>query len=161
MGLFTNVTTNPAKVALLAASYVIANSDGTASVVIFTDSEYAIETYKADVMASTLKGCRRCSVLQDIDAPIAGAQVNVAAVVNSLLETYGKRFTYLLAVNSAYITGAQVALFGAGCRAINHRSRSRPATATRPSSSGSGQGSTRRRRSPSLCTCKAGSSLMR
>ena len=84
-GLFTNVTTNPAEVALLAASYVIAKSDGTAGVVIFTDSEYAIETYKADVMASTLQKCRRCSVLQVIDTPIANAQINVPAVINSLL----------------------------------------------------------------------------
>lgn len=87
---------------------------GTANVVIFTDSEYAIETYRADVMASTLKECRRCSVLQVIDEPIAGAQISMPAVVNSLLETYGKRLTYLLAVNGAYITGARVGLFGAG-----------------------------------------------
>jgi ribose transport system substrate-binding protein len=113
-GLFTNVTTDPAEVATLAASYVIAHSGGTAGVVIFTDSEYAIETYKARMMASVLKGCRRCSVLQVIDAPIAGAEVNLPAVVNSLLQTYGKRLTYFLAVNGAYITGVQVALFGAG-----------------------------------------------
>jgi hypothetical protein len=43
-------------------------------VVIFTDSEYAIETYRTDVMASTLKECRRCSVLQVIDEPIVGTQ---------------------------------------------------------------------------------------
>ncbi len=113
-GLFTNVTTDPAEVALLASSYVIAHSDGTAGVVILTDPEYAIETYKADAMASTLKECRGCSVLQVIDAPIAGAPVNVPAVITSLLQTYGKRMTYLLAVNGAYITGARVALFGAG-----------------------------------------------
>jgi ribose transport system substrate-binding protein len=113
-GLFTNVTTNPAEVALVASSYVIAKSDGTAGVVIFTDSEYAIATYKADVMASTLKRCRRCSVLQVVDAPIANAQINVPAVVNSLLVTYRKHLTYLLAVNGAYVTAARVALFGAG-----------------------------------------------
>jgi ribose transport system substrate-binding protein len=113
-GLFTNVTTNPAEVALLASSYVIAKSDGTAGVVIFTDSEYTIATYKADVMASTLKRCRRCSVLQVVDAPIANAQINVPAVINSLLVTYRKHLTYLLAVNGAYVTAARVALFGAG-----------------------------------------------
>jgi ribose transport system substrate-binding protein len=113
-GLFTNVTTDPAEVASMAASYVIAQSGGTAGVVIFTDSEYGIQTYKARLMASVLKECRRCSVLQVIDAPIAGAQVNLPAVVNSLLQTYGKRLTYFLAVNGAYITGVQVALFGAG-----------------------------------------------
>ena len=113
-GLFTNVTTNPAEVALLASSYVIAKSDGTAGVVIFTDSEYAIATYKADVMASTLKKCRRCSVLQVVDAPIANAQINVPAVINSLLVTYRKHLTYFLAVNGAYVSAARVALFGAG-----------------------------------------------
>ena len=112
--LFTNVTTSPAEVARLAASYVIAKSDGTAGVVILTDSEYAVETYKADVMASTLRQCRRCSVLQVIDVPIANAQIGAPAVVNSLLQTYGKHLTYLLAVNGAYISGARVALFGVG-----------------------------------------------
>ena len=114
LGLYTNVTTDPRQVALLAASYVIADSHGTAGAVIFTDSEYAIATYKANVMASTLKGCRRCSVLQVVDSPLAGAQINVAAPVTALLDTYGKRFTYLLAINGAYITGARVALLGAG-----------------------------------------------
>ena len=114
LGLFTNVTTDPRQVALLAASYVIADSNGTAGVVIFTDSQYAIATYKSDVMASTLKACRRCSVLQVLDYPLADAQINVAAPVTALLDTYGKRFTYLLAINGAYIAGASVALLGAG-----------------------------------------------
>ncbi len=114
LGLFTNVTTDPAEVALLAASYAIAESDGTASAVIFTDSEYAIDTDKADVMASTLRKCRHCSVLQVVDTPIASAQVSVPALVAALLETYGKRFTYILAVNGTYITGARIGLLGAG-----------------------------------------------
>jgi ribose transport system substrate-binding protein len=109
-GLFTNVTANPAEVALLAASYVIANSDGTAGVVIFTDSEYAIETYKAAEMASILKKCWHCSVLQVVDAPIADAQTEDPATVDAVLESYGKRFTYLLATNGAYVSAAQVAL---------------------------------------------------
>ena len=113
-GLFTNVTTDPARVAVLAASYVIAASGGTAGVVIFTDSEYAIETDKAGLMAATLKACRRCTMLQVLDTPIAGAQINAPGAVTALLETYQKRLTYLLAVNGAYITAAQVALFGAG-----------------------------------------------
>ena len=113
-GLFTNVTTDPDQVAVLAASYVIAASGGTAGVVIFTDSQYAIETDKAGLMAATLKACRRCTVLQVLDTPIAGAQINAPGAVTALLETYPKRFTYLLAVNGAYITAAQVALYGAG-----------------------------------------------
>jgi ribose transport system substrate-binding protein len=113
-GLFTNVTTNPAEVALLAASYVTANSGGTAGVVILTDSEYAIEADKASAMASVLEKCRHCSVLQVVDAPIADAEVNMAATAAALLATYGKRLTYLLAVNGAFVTGARVAFYGAG-----------------------------------------------
>ena len=82
--------------------------------IILTDSEYAFETYKADVLVSTIEKCRRCSVLQVVNAPIADAEVNTPALIDALMEAYGKRLTYLLAVNGAYITGAQVALFGAG-----------------------------------------------
>ena len=114
VGLFTNVTTDSGEDALLAASYAIADSDGTASAVIFTDSQYAIDRFTADVMASTLGKCRRCSVLRVFDAPIVDAEINVAGPVTALLESYKKRLTYLLAVNGAYITGAQAALIGAG-----------------------------------------------
>ena len=114
LGLFTNVTTDPAEVARLAASYAIADSGGTAGAVIFTDSEYAIATYKADVMAATLRRCRRCSVLQIVDTPIATAQIRMPALVTALLQRYGKRFGYLLAINGAYLAGAGVGLFGAG-----------------------------------------------
>jgi ribose transport system substrate-binding protein len=113
-GLFTNVTADPTEVARLAASYAIAHSDGTAGAVIFTDSEYAIDTYLAHAMASTLRECRGCSVLETVDTPIANAQISMSAIITSLWESYGKRFTYVLAVNGAYITGAVVGLFGAG-----------------------------------------------
>ena len=114
VGLFTNVTANPTEVARLAASYVIAKSDGTAGVVILTDPQYAIETYKAGVMAAMLNNCQGCSVLQVLNVAIANALVDTPGVVTSLLHTYGKRLTYLLAVDGAYVTGARAALFGAG-----------------------------------------------
>ena len=113
-GLFTNVTTDPAQVARLAAQYAIADSGGTAAAVIFYDSEYAIAKYKADLMASELKTCRRCRVLTTVDQPIASAQVGMPPLVTSLLQRFGKRFGYLLAINGAYITGARIGLFGAG-----------------------------------------------
>ena len=116
MGLFTNVTTDPAVVARLAAQYAIVDSGGTAGVVIFTDSEYAIATYKADLMASLIRQCRRCSLLPTVDTPIATAELRMPVLVTSLLERFGARFRYLLAVNGAYIAGASVGLFGAGRR---------------------------------------------
>jgi len=112
--LFTNVTTDPAAVARLAAQYAIADSHGTAAAVIFTDSEYTIATYKAKLMAAALGRCRRCSVLQVVDTPIATAEIRTPPIVTSLMQRYGHRLRYLLTVNGAYVAGARDALFGAG-----------------------------------------------
>jgi ribose transport system substrate-binding protein len=112
--LFMNVTTDPVAVARLAARYVIADSGGTAQATIFTDSEFAIAQRKAHVMASELRACRRCRVLDEIDTPIASAETRMPGLVISLLQRYGKNFGYLLAINGAYIAGARPGLIGAG-----------------------------------------------
>jgi ribose transport system substrate-binding protein len=113
---FVNVTTDPDAVARLAARYAIADSDGTARAVIFSDSEFAIARRKAQVMAAELRACRRCSVLATIDTPIASAEQRMPALVTSLLQRYGGRFRYLLSINGAYIAGARAGLLGAGRR---------------------------------------------
>ena len=114
LGLFSNVTSDPAAVASLAADYAIADSHGTAGVVIFTDAGYAIDTYTAAAMASAIRKCRKCQVLQPVVSPIANAAVGLAGVTAALLERYGSRFSYLLAVDGAYVDGASAAFIGAG-----------------------------------------------
>lgn len=114
--LFANVTTNPDAVARLAARYVIADSGGTAGAVIFTDSQFAIAQRKMRVMQAELRSCRRCAVLQVIDTPIASAQVAMPTLVTSVLQRYGARLRYLLAINGAYFAGARTGLVGAGRR---------------------------------------------
>jgi ribose transport system substrate-binding protein len=115
-GLFTNVSTDPASVARLAARYAIAHSGGTAHVVIFTDRRYPIASYKADVMAAELRRCRRCAVLDIVDSPIDLAQQQMPGVVSSLLHRFGSRFRYMLAINGIYISGALAAFVNAGRR---------------------------------------------
>jgi ribose transport system substrate-binding protein len=115
-GLFTNVSTDPASVARLAAAYAIAHSDGTAQVVIFTDRRYPIAAYKADVMAAEIKSCRGCSVLEIVNSPIDLAQQQMPAVVSSLLHRFGTRFGYMLTINGIYIGGALAAFSNAGRR---------------------------------------------
>jgi ribose transport system substrate-binding protein len=115
-GLFTNVSTDPASVARLAAEYAIADSDGTANVVIFTDRKYPIAAYKADVMAAEIRKCRRCSVLDIVDSPIGLAQQQMPGVVSSLLHRFGPRFRYMLTINGIYIGGALAAFVNAGKR---------------------------------------------
>jgi ribose transport system substrate-binding protein len=115
-GLFTNVSTDPASVARLAAAYAIDHSDGTAHVVIFTDRRYPIAAYKANVMAAEIRRCRRCAVLDIVNSPIDLAQQQMPAVVSSLLHRFGAQLRYMLAINGIYIGGAVAALVNAGRR---------------------------------------------
>jgi len=116
VGLAANVSSEPAAVARLAADYAIADSNGYAKVALFTDSEYSIDDYTARLMASNIKRCRHCSTLQVFDSPTSTASIGAVSLVASLLQQYGDRIGYLLAVNGSYITGASTALTGAGRR---------------------------------------------
>jgi ribose transport system substrate-binding protein len=115
-GLFTNVSTDPASVARLAADYAIAHSGGTADVVIVTDRRYPIAARKADVMAAEIRRCRRCAVLDVVNSPIDLAQQQMPAIVSSLLHRFGARLGYLLTINGIYIGGALAAFANAGRR---------------------------------------------
>ena len=115
-GLFTNVSTDPASVARLAAEYAIVHSGGTAHVVIFTDRRYPIAAYKADLMAAEIRRCRRCGVLEVADSEINLAQQQMPGVVSSLLHRFGGRFRYMLTINGIYIGGAVAAFLNAGRR---------------------------------------------
>jgi ribose transport system substrate-binding protein len=115
-GLFTNVSTDPASVARMAADYAIAHSHGTAHVVIFTDRRYPIAAHKADVMAAEIRKCRDCSVLDIVNSPIDLAQQQMPAIVSSLLHRFGERSRYMLAINGIYIGGAIAGFVNAGRR---------------------------------------------
>src|SRR4051812_11393754 len=115
-GLFTNVSTDPAAVARLAADYAIVNSHGTARAVIFTDRRYPIAAHKADVMAARVRTCGRCAVLEVVNARIDLAQQQMPAIVSALLQRFGTRFGYMLAINGIYLGGARAAFVNAGRR---------------------------------------------
>lgn len=113
-GLFTNVTTDPLAVARLAALYTIAHSEGRAGVAIYYDSEFAIAVQKARAMAALIRRCKGCHVLAMVDSPIATAEVRIPAQVSDLLQRYGARLDYLLAINGSYFAGTRAALFDLG-----------------------------------------------
>ena len=114
LGLFTNVTSDPAVVGRLAADYAIAASHGTAQVVIFADPENAIETYTAQAMKSEIAQCPGCSVLSVIEVPSANAAVGLSGVFEANLLRFGSRWNYMLATDGAYVDGSRAALIGAG-----------------------------------------------
>jgi len=97
--IFTNITTDPLEVAKAAASYVVADSDGKAGAVIFTDSVYEIAIAKSNAMADVMKACSTCKLLEVIDTPLSDVATRMPQLTTSLLQRYGKNMTYALSIN--------------------------------------------------------------
>jgi len=60
---FTNLATEPEDVGKAAAMYAVADSNGTAGVIIFTDPSYAIANVKTNAAIAALRKCVGCSLL--------------------------------------------------------------------------------------------------
>ena len=112
--LFTNITTDPLEVARAAASYAVAQSDGKAGAVIFTDSAYAIAIAKSNAMAAIIKACATCTLLSIQDTPLADAASRMPQLTTSLLQRYGAKWTYALSINDLTFDFMAPALQSAG-----------------------------------------------
>ena len=110
----TNITTDPEEVGKAAAMYSVVDSNGTAGVILFTDSIYAIATTKTNAEAAAVKGCRGCSVLAIEDTPIGDLANRMPQLTTSLLARFGKKWTYSIAVNDLYFDFAAPSLQSAG-----------------------------------------------
>ncbi len=109
-GLFNNVTTDPLEVSRFAGKLAIAQSDGTAGVVIFTDSQFEIAVAKAEAIKEEIETCAGCSVFEIKDTPISDTDAQMPAVISQLLQQHGDDLTHLLAINDGYFGGAAPAL---------------------------------------------------
>jgi ribose transport system substrate-binding protein len=112
--IFMNVGTDSALVAETAADYAIAESDGKAGVVIFTDSAYAIALSKARAMEAVIKTCSGCTVLSFEDTPLADTSNRMPQLTTSLLERFGDKWTWSLAINDLYYDFIAPPLVAAG-----------------------------------------------
>ena len=110
----TNITTEPSEVAKAAGLYAVVDSGGTAGVILFTDSIYAIATAKTNAEAEAIKGCKGCSVLAVEDTPIGDLANRMPQLTTSLLAKYGKKWTYGIGVNDLYFDFSAPSLQSAG-----------------------------------------------
>lgn len=101
-GIFYNVTSDSDEIARLSALLAVADSNGTAKVVILTDSLYEIALRKAKVMEETIKQCQGCQVLEFIDTPLADTASRMPSLTFNLLQKYGDDWQYALAINDLY-----------------------------------------------------------
>jgi ribose transport system substrate-binding protein len=94
-----NVTTDPLEVARVTAMEAVAQSQGRAGVVVFTDSRFRIAMAKANAMAEVIRACDGCSVLEIRDVALSEADARMPAITRELLQRYGHRWTHALAIN--------------------------------------------------------------
>jgi len=113
-GVFTNITTDPNEVAKASGLYAVVDSGGTAGVILFTDSIYAIATAKTNAEKAAIEGCTGCKVLSIEDTPIGDLSNRMGQLTTSLLSKYGKAWTYSIGVNDLYFDFAAPSLVSAG-----------------------------------------------
>ncbi|HEX2528655.1 MAG TPA: substrate-binding domain-containing protein [Geminicoccus sp.] len=118
--IFTNITTDPLEVAKAAGSYAVAESDGKAGVVIFTDSVYEIAIAKSDAMADIIKACSTCKLLEVVDTPLADASSRMPPLTTALLQRYGDQWTYGLSINDLTFDFMAPSLAAAGIAGDGH-----------------------------------------
>lgn len=109
-----NITTDPLEVARVTAMAAIAQSDGKANVVIFTDSNFRIAMVKAEAMAQVIRACAGCKLLEVRDLAIASAGKRMGPATRELLAQHGTRWTHALAINDIYFDYAMPVLIESG-----------------------------------------------
>jgi len=113
--LFTNVTSDPAIIAQVAADCALVASGGTAGVTIVgCGSELQICVTKEKSMNDTVKTCGGCSVLDQHDYPFGEATQREGGIASADLQRFGKKLTYMLSINDVYWDAAIPALKAAG-----------------------------------------------
>jgi len=109
-----NVNTAPPEVGKASALYAVADSNGTAGVVIFTDSTYRMAIVKSDEMAAVIKQCSGCSLLAVEVTPLDDTQARIPQLTTSLLARFGKKWTYSMGINDIYFDAMAPSLEAAG-----------------------------------------------
>jgi ribose transport system substrate-binding protein len=103
MPIFTNLATEPKDVGKAAAMYAVADSNGSAGVIIFNDPIYAIANVKTNAMIEVFKKCSGCSVLMLDTTHLKDTATAMPQRTGWLLQRFGKKWTYSLAVNDLWL----------------------------------------------------------
>ncbi len=112
-----NVTTDPRKVARIAALAALSSRESKAGVVIFTDTRFLIAKTKSDTIREIVAGTPNCEILQVCDVPLDEAATATPPITRELLAKYGARWTHALAINDLYFDHATPVFAVAGLRA--------------------------------------------
>ena len=102
-GMFTNIGTDPKEVGQTAGYLAVAESNGKAGVVIFTDPGTLYSVAKSNEIADVIKRCQTCTLLGLEELNLAGGAEAMPATLGALIKRYGKRWTYTITVHDMYL----------------------------------------------------------
>ena len=108
----TNISTDPEEIGKAAAMYAVADSNGTAGVVIFRGVS-PLSGVKANAMTNTLRKCQGCSVLQVDTIDLKDTLKVIPPRTALLLQKYGKKWTYSIGINDLYFDAMSPSLIAA------------------------------------------------
>lgn len=111
------MTTKVEDVAKISADYIIAQSNGTAGVVIFTDSSIPFAEGKSQMIQDQLKTCDSIEVLKYANIPLADVANRMPTETSALLNSEGDKWTYSVAINDVYFENATASFRAAGLNA--------------------------------------------
>ncbi|UUU21100.1 substrate-binding domain-containing protein [Streptomyces sp. DSM 40750] len=112
--LFSNITTDVSDVATISADWIIAESNGRAGVVLFTDASIPFAKRKSDLIRKELATCSDVELLSQEDIPIPEANSRTLEAVSSLQSRFGDKWTHSAAINDLYFGHAAPALRAGG-----------------------------------------------
>lgn len=102
-GLFNNIGTEAKKVGGSAAYLAVAESNGKAGVVIFTDPGTLYSVAKSNEIADVIKRCQGCTLLGLEEMNLVGGAEAMPATLALLAKRYGKRWTHSITVHDLYL----------------------------------------------------------
>jgi ribose transport system substrate-binding protein len=99
LGMASNVTTDGRDIGIAEAEYAIADSCGTAKVVIEYDSTYRYPVRKTLVgMVPTMQACKTCQILEVVNSPLSELETRQPQLCSSWVAKYGNKGWYGLTI---------------------------------------------------------------
>jgi ribose transport system substrate-binding protein len=89
LNLFVNIEEDPRAIGQAQADWVIAQSNGTARVVVVTHNEYAIAKTKSDATIAAIKACPGCKVVYYANFPASEAAQRMPQLTTSWVQSFG------------------------------------------------------------------------
>ena len=111
---FANVMTEAGAMAEMTALYAVAQSEGTAGVVILTDSTLSGAKAQVEAMQAVIEQCPGCTLLAVPDIPLAEVSNQLPQQTRALLDEHGEAWTYTLTTHEAFVDILGPALEAAG-----------------------------------------------